>query len=194
MQKLAILATGDELVHGDIVNSNGPYLAQQLTQHNFVCGQHLTVSRSRSRYNCGTELFTASSSCNYHDGWLRSPTSDDRTRFAVAKVWQLPLQFYEESWQRIVNRSSRVTTTLSETNKQQAYFPEGATVIPNARGTADACEIIHGDQIIYMLPGPPKKCFPIFDNYVLPRLQQIIATPPLFIANTGCCLVSQKVN
>ncbi len=51
-------------------------------------------------------------------------------------------------------------------------FPEGAVLLPNPHGTAMVVIYNYKDKIIILLPGPPRECLPMFNDYVLPLLQQ----------------------
>lgn len=168
-RRVAILTTGDELINGDVMNTNGPYLARALDQQNIRVGQQLTASDDQEELETGIQYLLKHHHILITIGGL-GPTSDDRTRFALSHVLDKPLLFHQDSWDRIVARIQRLNMSVADSNKQQALFPEGATVIPNDHGSADGCEIIAGEHRIFMLPGPPNECLPIFDNVVLPRL------------------------
>ncbi|MFN7097500.1 MAG: hypothetical protein ACK4PR_08080, partial [Gammaproteobacteria bacterium] len=61
---------------------------------------------------------------------------------------------------------------VSDNNRQQILFPAHATIIHNPHGTANGCKVIHDQQVIYMLPGPPYECLPMFNEFVLPDIKQ----------------------
>ena len=98
------------------------------------------------------------------------PTSDDRTRFAIAKVIDQELAFSERAWQHIQDRFTGMHLQLSNSNKQQCLFPINAELLPNPHGTALGAKINNGEKTLYMLPGPPRECLPMFNDFVLPEL------------------------
>lgn len=168
--KIALLATGDEICNGDILNTNAQEIARKLFDNGIHVGMHMAVADQTSEIEQAINFLLQS-----HDGLIITgglgPTSDDLTRFALGLSIKKPLVFNEECWQTIVNRLKHFGySTPPESNRQQALFPEGATIIPNANGTAAGCLIRHNAKIIFMLPGPPTECLPMLDNIVLPEL------------------------
>jgi nicotinamide-nucleotide amidase len=179
-KRLAFLATGDEIVNGDILNTNGQKMAHDLFEQGIEIGMHLVAS------DCQTEMETAIQFLlQHHDGLIITgglgPTSDDRTRFALAKAINKELEFDEPSWQFIQDRlASFALKNQPISNKNQAYFPKGSTIIPNANGTAAGCYVEVADKLIFMLPGPPRECLPMFDEVVQNVLKEKNFNRPFF--------------
>lgn len=171
MKKVALLATGDELLNGDILDGNGQYISSILFQHKISNGLHLICSDNQTELEKSIRFLLAEHDALIITGGL-GPTSDDRTRFALATVLDEELILNEEAWQHIVSRFKKRNLILADNNKQQALFPKQATIILNQHGSAAACEIIHKNKFIFMLPGPPHECLPIFDTHILPKLLQ----------------------
>lgn len=170
LKRVGFVATGDELVNGDILNTNTPYLCQQLLQQNIVPGQHLVVGDDETEICQAIEYLQPNHSAIITIGGL-GPTADDRTRYALAQATQQPLDFYPEAWQWIVKKiTSLGYTNIPETNRQQAFLPKGSKALHNTQGTAAACYLQHAENHYFMLPGPPHECYSIFNNHVLPTL------------------------
>lgn len=178
MNRIALLATGDEITCGDIVNTNSQVMAQQLTEAGLEIGFHLSCSDDLQDIYNAIEYLLGQHQVLIITGGL-GPTSDDRTRFALAKVINKELQFHQPSWDWIIQRHKDLNIPVPESNRQQALFPEGAQVLNNANGSANACYYRDNDKWIFMLPGPPQECLPIFQNDVLPLLNQSIEKNPL---------------
>ncbi|MBB72695.1 MAG: hypothetical protein CMF50_09890 [Legionellales bacterium] len=178
--KVALLATGDELVNGDILNTNGQAIAQQLIDHGITIGSHMVVSDDEAEMAKALEFLLTHHGIVIITGGL-GPTSDDRTRYAVSDVIGKPLVFDEPTWEAIAARISHAGFNVHEANRQQALFPEGADIYPNARGSAPGCGIAHKGQHIYLLPGPPYECMPIFKKFVLPEIVKRAGNKALFI-------------
>lgn len=166
---VGILATGDEILNGTIVNSNGQYAAARLFDSGITIGTHLVTSDVQKDIENAISYLLNQYSTLIIIGGL-GPTSDDRTRFALAAVTNQELHFDDASWNLIVQRLTHLKIPIADTNKQQCLFPVGATVLPNLHGTASGCVISHNNQTIFMLPGPPHEFIPMFENSVLPRL------------------------
>lgn len=167
--KVALLATGNEIVNGDLLNTNGQAIASLLFNHCIEVGYHLTVTDEQTVIEQAMDVLLASHGALITIGGL-GPTSDDKTRFALSSFVKQPLEFHQPSWDALVARLQNIGLEVVESNRQQALFPKYADVIANANGTAAACKVRYGDQLIYMLPGPPTECLPIFTDVVLPDL------------------------
>jgi nicotinamide-nucleotide amidase len=171
LNSIALLATGDEIIDGDILNSNAQEIALRLVSHGMQVGMHLTVGDNL------TEMRTAISFLLQHHRALiitggLGPTTDDLTRYALAEVLNRELAFDESTWQRIVDRLNKLGYHAPpENNRQQALFPEHAVIIPNTHGTAAGCMLKEGEHFIFMLPGPPFECLPMIDKVILPALK-----------------------
>ncbi len=169
MKTIALISTGDELVNGEILDTNGQYFAQQLLLKGMVVKEHIIVSDEQDDIERVVRFLLERHHAIIVCGGL-GPTSDDRTRFALASVVGEALVFDDTSWDYITQRLHSFNIVIHESNRQQALFPEHALVIPNVNGTAPACRLVFEDKIIFMLPGPPRECRPLFDEYVLPYL------------------------
>src|SRR5579872_3561741 len=170
--KIALLATGDEISQGDILNTNSQEIAHRLFNQGMRVGNHMVTSDAVTEIEQAITFLLASHNALIITGGL-GPTSDDLTRFALGKAVNRPLIFDESIWEEIVNRLKRFgydTPPLS--NRQQALFPENAVIIPNPNGTAAGCMLEYNNKLIFMLPGPPSECLPMFEQVTLPTLKK----------------------
>jgi nicotinamide-nucleotide amidase len=99
------------------------------------------------------------------------PTDDDLTRPVVAAALQRPLHEDPAISDGIRQRFARRGMTMPEINRRQAMVPEGGTVLPNAHGTAPGLYLEVGEQIVVLLPGPPRELEPMFDAVVRDHLR-----------------------
>lgn len=169
-KKVAIIAVGNELVEGRVLNTNGQYFAKKLYENNIEVTNQITVTDKRN--DIKKALLSA---LNNNDAIIvcggLGPTSDDLTRYAVSEAIGQKLIFHEESWQHICDRLRRFNIEINESNRQQALIPEDAEIIANANGTAPGFIIDQANgQIVFVIPGPPRECRPMFDEVVLPQL------------------------
>jgi len=98
------------------------------------------------------------------------PTEDDITRDAVARVVEAPLDLDEAIVDRIRKRFASRGMTMPDINKRQAMVPRGATVLPNANGTAPGLWLERGRSVIVLLPGPPREMRPMLEAVLGERL------------------------
>ena len=112
------------------------------------------------------------------------PTEDDLTREAVAEALSLTLRRDASQVAALHARAATWRITMPQNNLKQADVLEGATLLPNANGSAPGqwLDTTFGGyrKLIAILPGPPHECRPIFDTECLPRLSE--AVPPRSIA------------
>lgn len=167
--KVGLIATGDELTQGDILNTNGQEIAETLHELGFLVNQHIIVDDNEHNISAAINFLAREHDIVILSGGL-GPTSDDRTRFALATALQKELIFDKAAWQTVKSRLSTAHLAADRHNQQQALFPDGATILPNPNGTAAACTIELENVTYFMLPGPPHECLPIFHQQIVPLL------------------------
>lgn len=168
--KAEIIAVGTELLLGEIINTNGQYIAKRLAELGIFVYYQTVVgdnpSRLRETYVQGFQradlLITT--------GGL-GPTQDDLTKEMAAEYFQKKLILDISSLERISDYFKGRGLPLTEGNKKQALFPEGSQILPNDHGTAPGCILEKEGKILILLPGPPSEMIPMFEHYVVPYLQ-----------------------
>lgn len=167
---IAILATGDEIVHGDTLNTNGYHIAQTLGSEGLPLGLHLSCcDKEKDIVDC-LHFLTQKHDIIIIIGGL-GPTTDDLTRFALAQFTQEPLVQREEALAHIEQLFQKIKITLNPGNLQQCLFPIKATILPNPNGSAVGCFHQWNNKTFILLPGPPRECLPMFHQHVMPLLQ-----------------------
>lgn len=170
MRKLiGLLATGDEVQQGDILNTNAQQIAHLLTDNQLHIGEHMVAGDQQPVMVRALRYLLNEHQAIIMTGGL-GPTNDDRTRFALAEVLGCELIFDEAVWETIQVRMHSLGLDVPENNRQQALFPQDAIIINNPNGTAAGCKITVDDKVIYMLPGPPRECMTMIRDFVLPDL------------------------
>lgn len=187
---IGILATGDELTTGDILNTNGKFIAQTLFDHNIRPGMQLTVRDNQQELEDAIRYLLERHDALITIGGL-GPTSDDRTRFALANALGKELIFDDRSWDQIVQRLQQLRLKVPESNRQQCLFPAGAEILENKFGTANSCYLLHDNKPIFMLPGPPRECRPLLQEHLLPKLSAHGLIEPLYKAHWSLIGVSE---
>lgn len=168
---IAILATGDEIVHGDTLNTNSHQIAHALSSEGLSLGVHLSCSDKEQDIIACLDFLAKQYDIVILIGGL-GPTSDDLTRFALAKFTGDSLIEYNAALVHIQKRLHDANVMINAGNLQQCLFPVHAKLLPNPNGTALGCIHRWQNKTFILLPGPPRECLPMFDNYVLPVLQQ----------------------
>lgn len=166
---VALLGIGTELSRGDLTNSNGSWLARELTQLGYEVAAIDVVDDDPGRIEASLSRLALQHELVICTGGL-GPTTDDITTACAARVIPAELELHEPSVQAIVERLKRFGRTLSESNKKQAYFPKGADILPNDWGTAPGFSIHIANSKLYFLPGVPTEMMELFRNRVIPSL------------------------
>ncbi|MCE2705650.1 MAG: competence/damage-inducible protein A [Proteobacteria bacterium] len=167
---ISLLSTGKEIISGDLIDSNSNNIAQQISKNGGEIYQIIQTSDNKHEIKNAITYLLNNSDALIITGGL-GPTSDDNTRFALGQAVNKELIFIKEAWEHVQNRLNKFNISIAENNKQQALFPEGAQLLINNNGTACGCKLEFQGKQIFMLPGPPKECIPMFELYVLPELR-----------------------
>ena len=157
-----IVSIGTELLLGQIANTDAQFLSRELAAAGLDVYRHTAVGDNLDRVV--EALQAALSRCDVvvTTGGL-GPTTDDLTKPGVARALGLPMVFDPTAMRAIETRFAQLGRRMPESNRQQAAFPQGAVVLPNACGTAPGCWIQQNSKTILVLPGPPHE---LADMYV----------------------------
>lgn len=171
MLKAEIITIGDELLYGSIVDTNAAYLGQRLTEIGIEPAWATTVGDARDHIRQALELAIYRADVVLVTGGL-GPTHDDITKDAIAEVAGRRLIFHEEILQQIQQMFAQRAIPMPESNRVQAFVPEGATVLDNPIGTAPGFMLTHGRATIFVMPGVPREMVKMMQERVLPILQE----------------------
>jgi nicotinamide-nucleotide amidase len=170
--KAEIIAVGSELLTPYRLDTNSLFLTAELNQvgvdviHKAVVGD--APDEMRSSFRNALDRADIVVSC----GGL-GPTDDDRTRNTVAEMLGRKLLRNEEVFQKLVERFRRFGRAMPEINARQALVIEGATVLPNPRGTAPGQWIEAHGHILILLPGVPNELRALVEAEVKPRIARL---------------------
>lgn len=168
--QIAILTIGTEVTTGQIENTNISWLSRQLTDLGYEVAQHGSVPDDESLIIITLNDWQRTFGKIIITGGL-GPTSDDKTRDAVAAWCGQPLVMREETWEPIRQRFMSLGRIPPASNRRQCFFPNNATVIPNPVGTAAAFTLTHQQTSIWVLPGPPAEIKGIWETSLQAQLQ-----------------------
>jgi competence/damage-inducible protein CinA-like protein len=166
-----IVATGEELLLGTTLDTNSSHLSQRAATVGMSPARVTIVGDKEKDIADALDAALARTGLVIVTGGL-GPTKDDRTRYAASNVFDQPLEFSENSLNRIKELWTRFGRPMPETNELQAHFPKEAVIWSNAMGTADAfvCKNEKGEAAF--LPGVPREMKFLTDEFVLPWLSK----------------------
>jgi competence/damage-inducible protein CinA-like protein len=171
MPSAEIITIGTEILLGDIVDTNAPFLARALRFAGIDLYRKTSVGDNVRRIAQAIQQSLERCDIVLTTGGL-GPTVDDPTREAVAQALDTYVEFRPELWQQVQDRFRRYNREPTENNKRQAYIPHGATAIENPVGTAPAFIIEKQGRVVISLPGVPREMEYLVENSVLPILKQ----------------------
>lgn len=178
--KAEIIAVGTELLMGEILNSNSRDIARELYNLGIDVYHQSVVGDNLNRISKELETAFERADLVITTGGL-GPTRDDLTKEAAAHFLKREMILDEESIRHLEDFFGSRGLPLNEGNKRQAYFPEGAKIIPNENGTAPACIIEFDEKVLVILPGPPREVIPLMEKYIIPYLEK--RTGKVFISD-----------
>jgi nicotinamide-nucleotide amidase len=167
-----IVSVGTELLMGQVVNTDAQFIAQRLAPLGFQVFYHTTVGDNVKRLTAVVHQAVERSDVVVFTGGL-GPTDDDLTKETVASALGLTVELIPEEAERLKKHFESRGYPFTPNNLKQASFPKGAIILPNAFGTAPGCIMSAGDKTAILLPGPPRELFPMFQNHVMPYLEQL---------------------
>ncbi len=164
-----ILTIGDELLRGEIVDSNKSFLSERLLGLDIETRFHASVRDDPEDMTDAFRRAARRSRIVIVSGGL-GPTRDDLTIEVLAESFGRKLVVHEPSLEAIRSFFARFGRSMSENNAKQARFPEGGEPLPNPEGTAPGCMLREGDTVFFCLPGVPREMRRMMDEQVIPRI------------------------
>ena len=184
--RIELLTTGTELLLGTTQNTHGAWIGQRLLTIGLRVARQVTVpdgkpvgEAMRMGLEQGEVLIVT--------GGL-GPTSDDLTRESLAEVLGLEMIEDEAALRTIEDFFAKRGRSMAKANRKQAMAPVGADILPNPNGTAPGLYLPPRQSGAhncagFLLPGPPREMYPMFEREVVPRLQALggVETMPGFL-------------
>lgn len=172
-----IVAIGDELLHGGLLDTNSKHIAQEVERRGAVVGRITVVGDDPGQLRDALQEACGRADVVLATGGL-GPTLDDRTRDVAAELLGEPLRFDEGSWEQILAWFERFRRPCPESNRRQAELPDSAVALTNTVGTAPGFSARIGCATLFAMPGVPREMKVMLREQVLPRLQAIGALTP----------------
>jgi len=164
------ISIGDELLIGQVINTNAAWLGEQLSAAGFQLDSVLTIGDSEKA------ILDAFNACMDADLVLVTgglgPTADDITKPTVCKFFGTELAFCQAAYDNIVALFNRRGFQMSERNRGQAMLPKSCNYIPNNYGTAPCMWLEKDDTVFVFMPGVPFEMKGIFNDELLPRFKK----------------------
>ena len=171
-RRAVVLTVGDEILRGDIVNTNAAYLSQQATMLGFDVGLHESVADDIDIIGDVVQKAASTAELVLISGGL-GPTTDDLTSEAVAAAFGSSLVRFERAEAQLRDFFERRGRDLVAANLKQADLPAGATMLENPIGTAPGFALptsAGAGGLVVCMPGVPRELRKMFRERVIPEI------------------------
>ena len=170
------ISIGDELLIGQVINTNAAWLGEQLSDAGFQLDSTLTIGDSEKA------ILDAFNACMDSDLVLVTgglgPTADDITKPTVCKFFNTELEFCQAAYDNVFALFQRRGFQMSERNRSQAMLPKACEYVPNTYGTAPCMWLEKNGVVFAFMPGVPFEMKGIFKDELLPRIKQRFHSVP----------------
>ena len=165
-----IITIGDEILIGQIVDTNSVSIARKLNAIGITIKEKLSIGDSSSEIATTLSRALQSSDVLIITGGL-GPTKDDITKHTLAEYFGSKLVYNPTEGEHVRQLLERRGIQFTELNRNQAMLPECCTVLHNAHGTAPGMWFNHEGKVIISLPGVPFEMEHLMEDEVVPRLK-----------------------
>ena len=167
--KATIITIGDEILIGQILDTNSRYISRALNTHGIVVAERTSIGDNRQQIIDTLDRALAQSEVVIITGGL-GPTKDDITKHTLCDYFGSTLRYDKIEAEHIRTMLERRNIAFNELNRSQAMVPECCTVLHNAHGTAPGMWFEREDRVVVSLPGVPFEMQHLIDDEVIPRL------------------------
>jgi len=169
MMKAEIVTIGDELLIGQVIDTNSAWIAEQLNLAGIKVHQITSVSDNREHILATLKEASVRASVVLITGGL-GPTKDDITKPTLCEYFDTELVFHQPSFDNVAKLFKLRGFPVTSLNRKQAEVPANCTPLHNCNGTAPGMWF-EKDKVIYVsMPGVPFEMKALITNEVLPRL------------------------
>lgn len=174
--KAEIITIGDELLIGQVVDTNSAWMGQELNRQGIKVHQITSVSDEEQHILNALKEASQRVQLILITGGL-GPTKDDITKYTLCKYFNTELKFHQAAYDNLVAIFKKFGREVTPTNRTQADLPAACTAIINRRGTASGMWF-EKDGVVYVsMPGVPHEMKGMMTHDVLPALKQRFETP-----------------
>jgi nicotinamide-nucleotide amidase len=177
--KAEIIAIGDELLYGQIVDTNSHWISQKLDKIGVKVVNRSTVGDERSSILTALRNAEQRADVILITGGL-GPTKDDLTKPLLAEYFNCKIELVPEALEAVRLFFEKRGKELSDLNKLQAHLPTKCTYIPNELGTAPGMWFEENGAVWMSMPGVPHEMKKLMADFVLPEVKKRFVLPVIY--------------
>ena len=169
--KSTIITIGDEILIGQILDTNSRYISQALNTLGVVVAERTSIGDNREQIIQTLDRALTSSDIVIITGGL-GPTKDDITKHTLTQYFGSELYYNEQIGEAVRTLLAKRGIEFNDLNRGQAMVPRCCTVLNNAHGTAPGMWFERDGKVVISLPGVPFEMVHLMEDEVLPRLRE----------------------
>ncbi len=192
-----IICIGDELLIGQVVNTNATWMGQRLQEEGIYVVRATIIPDDKQQIKGALHEAEVRSKLVLITGGL-GPTKDDVTKMAVCEYFDTHLELNVQVLENIQQMFSDRNLPMLEQNAKQAELPASCTVIPNLRGTASGMWFEKQGVVFVFMPGVPYEMEYLMNHGVLQKIRNHFSTPiilhrTILTVGIGESLLAEKI-
>lgn len=174
--KVALLTTGNEILAGELTDTNAQFFAEQCHHLDLPIYKKLTLGDDLTALTAAIQELCIEADILFINGGL-GPTEDDYTSRALAQATKQPLVKNKAANQHLQSWCKKKGMLLGPANQKQAWLPENAEIIPNTEGSAVGIWLSCHDCSVFCTPGVPIEMKAMWSAWIAPRLKRLAPAP-----------------
>ena len=174
--KVEIITIGDEILIGQIIDTNSAWMATQLNQYGFEIHKITSVHDNAQQIKEAVMYAFTQAQVVLLTGGI-GPTKDDITKHTLCELFDTKLIYSQEVYDNITQLFKHRPNVMNPLTATQAMVPEKCKVIQNKVGTAPITWFEHNEKILVSMPGVPYEMMHNMSTQIIPRLAQHFNTP-----------------
>ena len=198
MNRVSLITIGDEILIGQIVDTNSSWLGQRLTDLGMDVVKRYSVGDNLDDIVAVLDLAKLQSDLVLVTGGL-GPTKDDVTKLAICDYFDVETYFDEENFEWIKQVFSKYGRQPQNSHKMQCHLPIGCRKLKNRMGTAPGMLMRHDGKSFIFIPGVPIEMKYIFNHSIEELILSEFRTEPIFYrtiltAGIGESVIADKIS
>jgi len=177
--KVEIITIGDEILFGQIVDTNSQWISQELDTVGIKTIRKTTISDDREDILTAFKEAEERADIVLITGGL-GPTNDDLTKPCLAEYFDCGLEMNEEALAEVTELFRSRGLDLTEVNRQQAALPTCCEYVPNKMGTAPGMWFERNGKVFVSMPGVPHEMKGMMLKTIIPKLQSVFQTDVIY--------------
>jgi nicotinamide-nucleotide amidase len=193
-----ILTIGDEILIGQITDTNSAWMAQQLNLQGIRIVGKMSVGDVHNEIIHALDYALHAADLVLITGGLGA-TKDDITKKSLVEFFGSQLVWHQETYDRMEKIFQKYGRTVNEMNKNSCFMPSNAQILTNDRGLAPAMWFEENKKVVVSMPGVPYEMQILMTNRVLPKLKASFPMSPIvhrtiLTAGEGETMLAEKLD